>query len=126
MRPLGGRQNVTLMFVVWTTLDDQEIAEQLAFDVVAEKLAVCVQVDVTPIVSVYRWEGETQSAREYRVAFKCLPDQLDRLEQWVMDRHPYETPEWIVIKAERVGEKYLSWAGATGTFLPFNDSQPPL
>jgi periplasmic divalent cation tolerance protein len=113
------------MFVVWTTFDDQEIAEQLAFDVVAEGLAVCVQVDVTPIVSVYRWEGETQSSREYRVAFKCMPEQLDALEQWVLERHPYETPQWIVMRAERVGEKYLSWAGATCTFHPFKESNPP-
>jgi periplasmic divalent cation tolerance protein len=114
------------MFVVWTTLDDQEIAEQMAFDVVAENLAVCAQVEVTPVISVYRWEGETQSAREYRIAFKCMDEQLNRLEQWVLERHPYETPEWIVLKAERVGEKYLSWAGATGTFLPFNESKPSL
>jgi periplasmic divalent cation tolerance protein len=114
------------MFVAWTTLDDQEIAEQMAFDVVAESLAVCGQVDITPVISVYRWEGETQSAREYRVVFKCTEDQLDRLEQWVLGRHPYETPEWIVLKAERVGEKYLSWAGAAGTFLPFNESKPSL
>jgi len=104
------------MFVAWTTLDDQEIAEQLAFDAVAEKLAVCVQVDVTPVVSVYSWEGQTETAREYRVAFKSLPEQIDRLEQWVMERHPYETPEWIVIRAERVGEKYLSWAVTNTTF----------
>ena len=55
------------MFVAWTTLDDQEIAEQLAFEAVTENLAVCVHVDLTPIVSVYRWEGETRTAREYRV-----------------------------------------------------------
>jgi uncharacterized protein involved in tolerance to divalent cations len=67
------------MFIVWTSLDDQEIAEQLAFDAVAEKLAVCAQVDLAPIVSVYWWEGETKTAREYRIAFKCLPHQLDGL-----------------------------------------------
>ena len=114
------------MLVVWTTLDDQEIAEQMAFDVVAEKLAVCVHVDITPVISVYRWEGETQSGREYRIVFKCMEDQLARLEEWVLERHPYETPEWLVMKTERVGEKYLSWAEASGTFLPFNESQPPL
>jgi periplasmic divalent cation tolerance protein len=114
------------MFVAWTTFDDQEIAEQFAFDVVAEKLAICVQVDITPIVSVYRWEGETQSAHEYRVTFKCMADQLDALERWVLERHPYETPEWIVVKAERVGEKYLSWAGTSGTVHPFHPSKPPL
>jgi periplasmic divalent cation tolerance protein len=114
------------MLVAWTTLDDQEIAEQLAFDAIAEKLAVCVQVDVTPIVSVYSWAGETQTAREYRVAFKCMPEQINQLEQWVLERHPYEAPEWIVMRAERVGEKYLSWAMANTTFVPFTDSKPPL
>jgi periplasmic divalent cation tolerance protein len=114
------------MFLAWTTFDDPEIAEQFAFDVVAEKLAICVQVDINPIVSVYKWEGETQTAREYRVSFKCLPEQLDLLEQWVLERHPYETPEWLVLRVDRVGEKYLSWAEANGTVLPFNESKPPL
>ena len=107
------------MFVAWTSLDDQEIAEQLAFDAVAEKLAVCAQVDVAPIVAVYWWEGQPKTAREYRVAFKCLSHQLDELERWVLDRHPYETPEWLVVAAERVGEKYLSWAKANSHTPPF-------
>ena len=107
------------MFVAWTTLDDQEIAEQLAFEAVTENLAVCVHVDLTPIVSVYRWEGETRTAREYRVAFKCLESHLDALESWVLSRHPYETPEWIVVRAEHVGEKYLSWARASSSTQPF-------
>jgi periplasmic divalent cation tolerance protein len=106
------------MFVAWTTLDDQEIAEQMAFEAVTEKLAICVHVDLTPIVSVYCWEGETRTAREYRVAFKCLPDQIEALEQWVLERHPYETPEWIAIRAEQVGEKYLSWARAISSNSP--------
>jgi periplasmic divalent cation tolerance protein len=33
--------------------------------------------------------------------------------------HPYDTPEWLVVRAERVAEKYLSWAQA-------NSSTPPL
>ena len=107
------------MFVAWTSLDDQEIAEQLAFDAVTEKLAVCAQVDVAPIIAVYWWEGQPKTAREYRIAFKCLPHQLDELERWVLDRHPYETPEWLVVAAERVGEKYLSWAKVNSHTPPF-------
>lgn len=106
------------MLVAWTTVDDAAVAEKLAFDAVAEKLAVCVQVDVTPVVSTYLWEGKTQTAREYRIAFKCLPEQLGRLETWVHQRHPYAVPEWIVVRAEHVGEKYLSWAKANSTFPP--------
>ena len=41
------------------------------------------------------------------------------LEARVLATHPYETPEWLVVRAERVGEKYLSWATT-------NSSTPPL
>jgi periplasmic divalent cation tolerance protein len=103
------------MLLAWTTVDDPELAEQLAFEAVAEKAAVCAQVDVTPVVSVYWWEGETRTAREYRVLFKCLPEQRAALEDWVMSRHPYEVPEWIVVPATHVGEKYLSWASTNSS-----------
>jgi periplasmic divalent cation tolerance protein len=51
--------------------------------------------------------------------FKCLPQLLEALEQRVLATHPYDTPEWIAVQADRVGEKYLSWAEA-------NTSTPPL
>ena len=41
------------------------------------------------------------------------------IQQLLREIHPYEVPEWIVVRAGEVGEKYLSWAGA----LPTN---PPL
>jgi periplasmic divalent cation tolerance protein len=106
------------MLLAWTTLDNQEIAEQLAFEAVAEKLAVCAQVGTSPIVSVYWWDGQPQSSREFRLMFKCLPEQVAALERWVLSNHPYDTPEWIVVRAERVGEKYLSWAEANSTNPP--------
>ena len=40
----------------------------------------------------------------------CLP-----WRPWCSRRHPYDTPEWIVIRAEKVSEKYLSWAEANLT-----------
>ncbi len=44
-----------------------------------------------------------------------LPDitiYVDALEKRVLGAHPYDTPEWLVVRAESVGEKYLSWAQA--------------
>ena len=106
------------MYVVWTTTATQAEADRMAADIVARNLAVCVQID-GPIVSHYRWEGRNARAQEYRIALKVLPQQLDALEQHVFSVHSYDTPEWLVVRAERVGEKYLSWAKA-------NSSTPPL
>jgi periplasmic divalent cation tolerance protein len=106
------------MFIAWTTVASRDDAERLATDVVARNLAVCVQID-GPIVSHYRWQGQAERSEEFRLSFKCVPAHLEPLEQRVLAIHPYETPEWLVVRAERVGEKYLSWATA-------NSSTPPL
>ncbi len=100
------------MFVAWTTVASKDDAERLATAIVGARLAACVQID-GPIVSHYRWRGQAQQAEEFRLCLKFPAGQLAALETYVLAHHPYETPEWIVIRADRVGEKYLSWAEAT-------------
>ena len=106
------------MFVAWTTVENRADADRLAADAVARNLAVCVQID-GPITSHYRWKGKAERSEEYRLTFKCLSNHLEALEKYILANHPYDTPEWLVMRAERVGEKYLSWANA-------NSSTPPL
>ncbi len=99
------------MFIAWTTVETREAADRLAAGAVAAGLAACVQIE-GPIVSHYVWQGRPERAEEFRLMFKALPDRLAALEQQVLAAHPYGTPEWVVVRAERVGEKYLSWANA--------------
>ena len=106
------------MFIAWTTVANRADADRLAADAIARNLAVCVQIE-GPIVSHYRWHGQDERSEEFRLAFKCLPQRLAALEQHVLSSHPYDTPEWLAVRAERVGEKYLSWVEA-------NSSTPPL
>lgn len=98
------------MHIAWTTVSTPEEAENMAREAIARRLAACVEI--TAVVSHYRWRSSPERAEELRLAFKCLPDQLAELEAFVLQNHPYEVPEWIVIRAERVSEKYLSWAEA--------------
>jgi periplasmic divalent cation tolerance protein len=106
------------MFIAWTTVANRSDADRLAADAISRNLAVCVQID-GPIASHYRWHGKVEYAEEFRLTFKCLPNHVATLEQHVLAIHPYDTPEWVVVRAEHVGEKYLSWAEA-------NSSTPPL
>jgi periplasmic divalent cation tolerance protein len=106
------------MFIAWTTVANRADAGRLADGIIRQNLAVCVQID-GPVTSVYRWQGKIEQAGEFRLCVKFLPAQSAALSAWVQAHHPYEVPEWIVVRASEVGEKYLSWAGA----LPTN---PPL
>jgi len=105
------------MLIAWTSVATETDASQLAGEVIRRRLAACVQVD-GPITSHYHWEGRIENAREYRLCFKLLEDQLAPLEAYIGTNHPYSTPEWIVVRAEHAGEKYLSWAVAVSTPSP--------
>ena len=106
------------MFIAWTTVSHRADAERLATDIIDRRLAVCVQID-GPVTSCYRWEGKVEHTAEFRLSVKFLPAQAADLAAWVHAHHPYDVPEWIVVRASEVGEKYLSWARATS-------SNPPL
>lgn len=105
------------MLIAWTTVSTAEQAQQLAAEAVRRHLAVCVQVE-GPITSHYRWDGKICCEPEFRLCFKFLEAQLGPLEAHVRTHHPYATPEWLVVRAEHVGEKYLSWAVAVSTPSP--------
>ncbi|HEY0943741.1 MAG TPA: divalent-cation tolerance protein CutA [Opitutaceae bacterium] len=105
------------MLIGWTSVETREQAETLAKGLVEGRLAACVQIE-GPITSHYRWNGNIQTAQEFRVTVKFLPGRQLEVEAWILNRHPYETPEWIVVRAEHVSEKYLSWAHANSTSTP--------
>jgi periplasmic divalent cation tolerance protein len=100
------------MYIAWTTLPSRAEADRIAQATITANLAACVQVD-GPIGSHFRWKGKTERTDEFRLTFKCLAADLPKLEAFVLSHHPYDTPEWLAVAADRVGEKYLSWAKAT-------------
>jgi periplasmic divalent cation tolerance protein len=106
------------MLIAWTTVEKRPDADHLASEAIARNLALCVQID-GPITSHYRWHGRAEKAEEFRLCFKLLESHAVALESFVLGAHPYQTPEWVVVRAEHVGEKYLSWADT-------NSSTPPL
>ncbi len=106
------------MLIAWTTVENEADARRLAAGAVELGLAACVQVE-GPITAHYRWEGQVRQGTEYRLCFKFLAGRQARLETWLHEQHPYKTPEWVVIAATHVGEKYLSWAVANSTSQPF-------
>lgn len=110
------------MWLAWTTVTERADALRLARAAVEDHLAVCVQID-GPVTSFYRWQGKVEEATEWRITFKCSPEQLATLEARIMNRHPYETPEWIAVRAEHVGEKYLNWAVENSSLRPFSNEQ---
>ncbi|MEX2142090.1 MAG: divalent-cation tolerance protein CutA [Pirellulales bacterium] len=97
---------MVVMQVITTTatLDD---ARRIARELVERRLAACVQI-VGPIESIYRWEGQVETAQEWQCWIKTRGDLYAAVEQTIRELHSYEVPEILTMVAE--GSKaYLDW-----------------
>ncbi len=92
-----------------TTLESREQALSLARDAVEARTAACVQV-IGPITSVYRWQGEMEETEEFLCLLKVPSEGMEKLVQFVRERHPYDTPELTAVGSTFVDERYLAWA----------------
>ena len=97
------------LLIAWTTVDSVAAARRLANGLVTTKLATCVQIDAS-VESVYSWEGTVQSAREWRLMVKFAAVRSAELLAYIEAQHPYDVPEWVVVRADQVAPAYLKWA----------------
>ena len=79
----------------------------MAEAVVARRLAACVQI--TPIRSVFRWKGKTQTAGEYLLSAKTRPALARRLMNYLRETHPYELPEIVSADLAAASQAYRAW-----------------
>jgi len=108
-----------MLKIGWTTVSQRADAELIAHDLVSKGWVACAQID-GPLSSIYRWEGKTHEDQEYRLTLKFSAAAGEVVERRLNELHPYDVPQWIVVKADHVAEKYLSWAKANSSSLPFS------
>lgn len=80
----------------------------MARDLVESKLAACVNV-LPSVQSIYRWQGEVETAQEILLLIKTTSDRFPELQQRIIHLHSYETPEIIALPVSMVSDKYLAW-----------------
>jgi periplasmic divalent cation tolerance protein len=99
---------MTDRLVVLMTAGSQEEADRIASELVAARLAACVNV-VPGITSVYRWQGEVQRDQEWLLVAKTRREALDRLVARVREIHSYDVPEVVALPVVDGSEAYLRW-----------------
>jgi periplasmic divalent cation tolerance protein len=91
-----------------TTTDRKELAETIARTLIDRRLAACAQI-VGPILSIYRWQGETESAQEWQCWVKTTRDRFAAVEQAIREQHSYAIPEILAIPVVAASEPYWQW-----------------
>lgn len=97
--------------IILTTVASAEAAHLLARALVEARLAACVNI-IDGVKSVYRWGGEIQDDREVLLIVKTVDERMEELQSKLLELHPYELPELVVLDPAAASERYLSWLDA--------------
>jgi periplasmic divalent cation tolerance protein len=99
---------VTGPVVVLSALGAPPDAQRIARTLVEERVAACVNI-VPGITSIYRWKGAVEQEGEVLLVIKTMAQQVDALKARLLELHPYELPEVVVIPIVGGHGAYLAW-----------------
>lgn len=94
--------------LVLVTTPDLKTARRLARAALAERLIACANL-VPKIESHYRWQGKMERSAEVLMVMKTTQERVGALEKLIVTKHPYVTPEFVVLNLAGGAKKYLAW-----------------
>ena len=94
--------------VVLVTAPDVKTARKLARAALAARLIACANL-IPRIESHYLWQGKIESGAEVLLLLKTTTRRLAALEKLIVAKHPYDTPEFLVLPINRGRQRYLDW-----------------
>jgi periplasmic divalent cation tolerance protein len=98
--------------IVLVTAPNKKVARTLAAAAVKSRLAACANL-ISAVESHYWWRGKIERSAEVLMIFKTTRRRLAALEKLILQEHPYETPEFVVLPLQAGTERYLEWLAAS-------------
>jgi periplasmic divalent cation tolerance protein len=93
---------------VYITVASRKEGEKISLALVEENLAACANI-LSPVLSIYRWEGKIERAEECAIVAKTAKTKFDALEKRVKELHSYECPCIVATPIVVGNAAYLAW-----------------
>lgn len=90
------------------TCPSEDVASTLAKELVDQRLAACVNL-VPGIQSIYRWKDDICIEQETLMIIKSTSERQGELRKAVLEKHPYEVPEFVALDTNEVSDRYAAW-----------------
>jgi periplasmic divalent cation tolerance protein len=94
-----------VMVILSTVPSDK--SELLARILIDTRMVACI--NVVPVQSYYRWNGEFCSEPEHLLIAKTTEEKADAVIVAIKAQHPYEVPEIIALPVSSGYLPYLEW-----------------
>lgn len=104
----SGMKSASGFTLVLVTVPDWKTARTLVKAALQARFIACANL-VPRIESHYWWRGKIESSGEVLLILKTQKSKLPALEQLILTKHPYDTPEILVLPLSLGTERYLNW-----------------
>ena len=94
--------------IALVTAPDLKTARKLAKVILQSRLAACANL-VPKLESHYWWNGKLEKGAEVLIILKTTQARLQQLQDAILENHPYDTPEFVVLPITSGSKKYLDW-----------------
>ncbi len=101
-------KNAAAFRLVLVTAPNVKVARQLARAALRARLAACANL-IPRVESHYWWRGKIETGAEVLIVFKTRARRLAKLEALVLEKHPYDTPEFVALALAGGTARYLDW-----------------
>jgi len=93
---------------LYAVFANAEEAERIGLAVIEERLAACVNI-LSPVRSIYRWQGAIETADEVAAIFKTADQRVDALITRIAALHSYDVPCIVTWPVEKLLAPYADW-----------------
>src|SRR3954471_7777452 len=94
--------------VVLSTFPGPDQAAEIARALVGERLCACVNL-LPGVRSIYRWQDALHDEGETLAVIKTTSERVAALQARLVELHPYDVPEAIVLPVIDGHAPYLAW-----------------
>lgn len=82
-------------------------SQNLIDEILKSELVACASKINTN--SRFWWRGKIDEEKECLIIFKTREELVQKLFEKIKEIHPYDVPEIMEIKVEKVNDEYLEW-----------------
>ena len=93
--------------IITTTIDDENIADQISTTLLQDHLVACVQSHT--VQSKYHWNGTLETSEEIFLHMKTKASLFEEIKLQIEALHSYDVPEIIMTPILDANESYLNW-----------------
>ncbi|KAF7457032.1 Divalent-cation tolerance protein CutA [Cryptosporidium felis] len=96
------------IILVYVSVPSQDKANSIAKTLVEQELCACVSI-IPSVRSIYKYKEKIYDENEVIMLIKTTSHIFKKVEEKILEMHPYETPEIIATQITCGNDKYVDW-----------------